>query len=330
LREGAPAKSPGRGFSGGDECSKKANRLPATSIAIALLILCTSPAFSAIRIVTSTGDLADIAKSVGQNHVTVTRLTDGRQDPHEVEARPSMVNKVRQAELVVVIGMELDGWMDSILRTAGNPKVLPGKSGYLDASVEIKKLPSRVNPNAPGVGDVHKSGNPHYWLDPMNGITIADEVRDRLVKIDPENKADYDRNYEAFSQSIRSEMVRWRASIAEVKDLPVLSFHSSWDYFLRAFDLRNAGTVEVYPGMGSLGVDLATLKSKINRGDYSVLIYEPSQAQANVQLFKHLESTKLKLTPLIPSVMDGSPANTYKNLIGHNISTLKAALESAR
>lgn len=289
-----------------------------------------APAFSAIRIVTSTGDLADIAKSIGQNHVAVTRLTDGRQDLHQVEARPSMVSKVRQCELVVVIGMELDGWMDSIIRTAANPRVLHGKSGYLDASVDIKKIPSRVNPNAPGVGDIHRMGNPHYWLDPMNGIVIADEIRDRLVQIDPENTADYNRNYEAFSQSIRSAMVGWRASIAEVKDLPVLSFHSSWDYFLHAFELRNAGTVEVYPGMGSLGVDLAALKSKINRGDYSVLIYEPAQAQINAQLFKHLEATRLKLTPLIPSVIDGSPANTYKNLIGHNVSALRSALDSAR
>ncbi len=106
-----------------------------SNLFLACLFALSTPAFGAIRIVTSTGDLADIAKSVGQNHVTVTRLTDGRQDPHEVEARPSMVNKVRQAGLVVVVGMELDGWMDSIVRTAANPRVLPGKLGYLDASV---------------------------------------------------------------------------------------------------------------------------------------------------------------------------------------------------
>lgn len=299
-------------------------------LAIIVTLVISSSVFGTVRVVTSTGDLADIAKSVGQGHVAVTRLTDGRQDPHQVEARPSMVNKVHQADLVVVIGMELDGWMDSILRTAGNQKVLPGKQGYLDASVEIKKIPSRVNPNAPGVGDVHKSGNPHYWLDPENGIIIADEIRDRLVQMDPDHKADYDHNYEIFSAAIRSDIVRWKASIADVKALPVLSFHSSWDYFLRAFDLRNAGTIEVYPGMGSLGVDLPALKSKINRGDYPVLIYEPAQAPANAQLFKHLESTRIKLTPLIPSVIDGSPANTYRNLINHNITTLKSALESAR
>jgi|GEM_PF-569378 len=299
----------------------------ATTIATVALAM---PTIASIRIVTSTGDLADIAKTIGQGHVTVTRLTDGRQDLHQIEARPSMVSKIRQADLVVVIGMELDGWMDSILRTAGNPRVMNGKSGYLDASVGIKKLPAKVNPNAPGVGDVHRSGNPHYWLDPLNGIIIADEIRDRLIQIDPDHKSDYDRNYTAFAQAIRTDMARWKASIAEFKDVPVLSFHSSWDYFLKAFDVRNAGTVEVYPGMGSLGVDLPTLKTRINRGDYAVLIYEPAQAQANSALFKHLDSTRIRLAPLIPSAIDSSATATYRGLIDHNIETLKSALASSK
>ena len=124
--------------------------------------------------------------------------------------------------------------------------------------------------------------------------------------------------------------MKWSASIAEFKDVPVLSFHSSWDYFLKAFNIRNAGTVEAYPGMGSLGVDLPALKSKINRGDYTVSIYEPAQAQTNVALFKHLESTRIKLVPLVPSVIEQSETDTYRNLINHNVNALRAALKLAK
>lgn len=295
-----------------------------------LIIGLSTQLFATVRIVTTSSDFADIARNVGQSHVEVSYMADGRQDLHRVEPRPSMVGKLRNADLVIVIGMELDSWMSNLLRVAGNPRLQPGKKGYLDASIPIKKIPAKRNTNAPTVGDVHQDGNPHYWLAPANGIIIADQIRDRLIQLDPENKDDYIQNHETYTNKIKTQISKWNRNIAQTKSIPVLSFHSSWDYFLQAFGLQNAGTVEAYPGMGSLGVDLPLLKSKIARGDYAVMIYETAQADANLQLFKHLRSTNLKLVPLTPSVIENTAANTYINLIDSNINALSAAIGSSR
>lgn len=297
-------------------------------VACALLLSLHLPVFGGeIRIVTSTTDLGDIAKNIGGKHVNVVSLVDGRQDIHRVDARPSMVSKLRNADLVIVIGMELDGWMDSIIRVAGNPRTQAENSGYLDTSVRIKKIPSSVNPNAPSVGDVHADGNPHYWLDPNNGLIIADTIRDRLIKIDPTNRAEYDQNYAKYASELTQMIGKWNRELSSIKSTRLLSFHSSWDYLIKGFGLTNAGTVEVYPGMGALGVDLPTLKSKIARGDYSVMLFEPAQAEANAGLFKHLASTSIKMVPLTASVIPGTAASTYINLLNANVTVLVTAAQ---
>ncbi len=283
-----------------------------------------------VTVVTTTTDLAAIVSAVGMDRVVVTSLTDGRDDPHQVEARPSMVQRVRNADLVVVVGMELDSWSDSVLRASNNPRLVKGRPGYLDASIPIKKIPARVNPAAPTVGDVHQAGNPHYWLDPQNAVLVADSVRDRLVQIDPANKAAYDTGYTQFSRRVSEKLAGWRASLRSDREIPIASFHSSWDYFFGAMALRNGGTIEVYPGMGSLGVNLLQLKAKTETGKLKIVIYEPAQAKANADLFKHLGALPIELVSLTPSVLNPKVPDAYIQWMDDNGSRLRGALQKVK
>lgn len=209
----------------------------------------SSPAAAAIDIVAATPELADIARQVGGDRVSVCSIAKPNQDYHMIEPRPSDVSRIARAEMVVRIGMDLDLWLDALMNAASNPKVRKGAAGYVDASVGIRKLEIPKEQITGASGDIHVYGNPHYFYDPENAKIIAHNVLEGLVRISPGGKSYFEGNYERFAKDIDRHIDEWKKELAPYKGKRVVTYHQSAIYFLQRFGLRGFGTLEVKPGI---------------------------------------------------------------------------------
>src|SRR3989442_15189898 len=186
----------------------------------ALTLLCATcppPAHgeSKLKIMTATTDLAALAQEVGGDKVEVESVARGYQDPHFVEAKPSFLLKLRRADLLIVVGLELEiGWLPPLINQSGNPRIQVAAPGYFDASrfAEILEIPKGVVTRAEG--DVHPLGNPHYWLDPANGQRIAKGIADRLSEMRPADASYFEQRYQTFTKRLQEEDQKW---VAEIK-----------------------------------------------------------------------------------------------------------------
>src|SRR5688572_301225 len=179
-------------------------------IAVTALVL-AAPLQAQLRVVTSTTDLADIAREVGGSKVRVTHVSEGYQDPHFAEAKPSFVLQLRKADVFAFVGLDLEiGWMPLLIQGARNPKVSPGGSGYLDVSTAIEVLDRATARVDRSMGDVHAAGNPHYWLDPENGRKIARLFERKFSALDPKNSDAYTANRNAFEDRLNAAEKSWR------------------------------------------------------------------------------------------------------------------------
>jgi zinc/manganese transport system substrate-binding protein len=223
--------------------------LAAAFLLAIVAVVATSPAVAAISIVAATPELADIAKQVGGDKVSVYSIAKPNQDYHMIEPRPSDVSKIARADIVVRIGLDLDMWLDALMNAAGNPSVRKGARGYVDASVGIKKLEIPKEQISGASGDIHVYGNPHYFYDPENSKIIAHNVLEGLVRVSPGDKSYFNGNYERFAKDIDRRIDQWQKDLEPYKGKRVVTYHQSAIYFLRRFGLKGFGTLEVKPGI---------------------------------------------------------------------------------
>ena len=182
--------------------------------------------FGKVRIVSSTTDIADIVKIIGGDHVAVTSIARGNQDPHYVEILPSYMLKVRKADIYFMVGMELDLWAQQIIDGSRNRNVL-----VVDCSVEINKMEVPTAQIDASMGDIHRFGNPHYWLDPENGKLIARIVAQKLISHDSKNADQYQGNLNQFEKDLDSAISIWTKRFSKLKDKDIIFYHNSWPYF---------------------------------------------------------------------------------------------------
>src|SRR2546426_9345569 len=194
-------------------------RFGAVTAACAFLVMLAAPlpgrADSKLQVMTATTDLAALAEEVGGDKVSVESVARGYQDPHFVEAKPSFLLKLRKADLLIVVGLQLEiGWLPPLITQSGNPRIQIAAPGYFDASqyAEILEIPTGQVTRAEG--DVHPLGNPHYWLDPENGLRIAKAIQNKLSEMRPADAAYFAQRYASFEQRLRQADQRW---VAEVK-----------------------------------------------------------------------------------------------------------------
>tara|TARA_Y100001935_G_C17309904_1_gene515076 strand:+ start:2703 stop:3638 length:936 start_codon:yes stop_codon:yes gene_type:complete len=225
-----------------------------------------------IRIVTVNDDFSSIAKSIGQEFVQVDSLVHGSKNMHDIQPKPSMVMVLKNADMIIRLGMDQDSWLDGLIQVARNPKLFSNQMGYLDASKNIRKLEVPTHDVDGSHGDIHLEGNPHYSLNPMNGIIIADNIRHHLVAIDPKNKAAYDKNFNEFSTHISQKMVQWKQQMTTVQQKKFMSYHKVWSYFYDAFELDNIGTLELVPGVPPTIKHLKNLKDNIKQKKLKVIV----------------------------------------------------------
>ena len=219
-------------------------------IVLSSLFLSFSAAADArLRVAAASPTLADIAAAVAGDLAVVESLSDKGQDLHAVEPRPSMVVKLKRADLAVKAGMDLDSWMDSLINAARNRNIFYGAPGYVDASIGIDALEKPAGKVDASMGDIHVFGNPHYWLDPLNGKIIAKNIADGLSRVSPENAPLFRANYEKFCSGIDAGLARWMKDMEPLRGKKAVTYHGSWPYFFHRFGLELEGTIEPKPGI---------------------------------------------------------------------------------
>ena len=229
-----------------------------------------------LYVITTTEDLASIAREVAGDKARVESLARGYQDPHFVEAKPSFVLKLNKADLLIAVGRELEiGWLPPLVTQARNPKIQPGASGYLDASLTARILEIPTGQITRAMGDVHPSGNPHYWLDPENGKRIAKAIAGKLSGLDSPNAAYYTQRYEDFAKRLTAAQSRWTATMAPYKGTKVVTYHRSWPNFVDRFGLDVIGYVEPKPGIPPSPSHTIDLMQAMKRQSVKLILVEP-------------------------------------------------------
>lgn len=272
-------------------------------IALAMLGIAglSAPAAAQLKVVTSTTDLADIAKQVGGTKVSVSHVSEGYQDPHFAEAKPSFILKMRDADVFAFVGLDLEiGWMPLLLQGARNQKIQMGGSGYLDASQVINVLDRPSGNIDRSQGDVHPLGNPHYWLDPENGRRIARMFRDKFSQLDPGNAALYDNNEKDFESRLNAAERAWQTQLAEIKGKPVVAYHTSWKYLAEYTGMNIVGFMEPKPGIPPSPSHLAGLILQMQRTGAKAILMEPFYNRKDADFVASKTGAKVVILP--PSV----------------------------
>jgi zinc/manganese transport system substrate-binding protein len=230
-------------------------------------------ALAALGIFACEPEWASLAQEIGGDKVSAFAATTARQDPHRIEARPSLIARARSADLVVCSGSELEiGWLPLLLQQSGNARIQPGSPGYMEASqlvarLEIPKVLDR------SLGDIHPSGNPHVHLDPRNIARIAETLAARLAQIDAANAAFYRERAADFGRRWAAALEKWTSLAAPLKGMPIVVYHKDLSYFIAWTGMREAGALEPKPGLPPTPAHLAELVERMKREPAKAVVY---------------------------------------------------------
>lgn len=307
----------------------------ARSVAIAftaVLAVGTSAPHSAqgaIRVVATTEDLASITREVGGDRVTVEAIARGYQDPHFVEPKPSFILKLNRADLLVVVGRELEkGWLPPLITQSRNGKIQPGARGYLDASLNVRILEIPKGQITRAMGDVHPLGNPHYWLDPDNGRRIAQAIRDKLTELAPADAAYFAARYAEFDRRLAAAEKRWDAMMAPYRGIKVVTYHRSWPNFAERFGLDVVGYVEPRPGIPPSPAHILTLIQEMRRLAVKLILVEPYfDLRTPNAVARDTGATVLVMPPSVGGVKE---ATDYIALFDYNVNLLVQTIKKVQ
>lgn len=278
-----------------------------------------------IRVVATTTDLKALTEAVGGELVDVDALARGNQNAHDLEIRPSLMVKVRRADLLIMNGLELDQWAEVVVQGANNPKVIPGAPGRVDASegILVLEVPhSRVDRS---MGDVHPVGNPHYTVDPGMAPAITANILQGLGRVAPQHRATFERNRQEFLRRLDQAMARWSAILAPFKGAKVIVDHNMWPYFLTRFGLVQAGSVEERPGIPPTPGHLTKLIAQIREERIKVILTVP---WGDRQLAERVAQETGARTVLVASAVGAvKGTDTYLDAIDYNVKALVQGLQ---
>ena len=297
-----------------------------TVAALALtLIAIPADAADRLEIVTTTSDLASLVKEVGGDRVNVTSIARGYQDPHFVEPKPSFLLLLRKADLLAVIGLDLEiGWLPPLVDQSRNVRIRPGSKGYLDLSrgVEILDRPASVDRS---MGDVHPQGNPHYWLDPANAVRMAMQVESRLSQLRTGDSAYFKGRLNDFKLRMNAADKRWREALAPFRGAKIVTYHNSWPNFVRRYGLDVVGFVEPKPGVPPSPSHTFNLINLMKEQKVKAILMEPYFDHKTPQSIA--DRTGARLVVIYPSI-GGAKTGTddYFQLFDTNIAAIVEAL----
>jgi zinc/manganese transport system substrate-binding protein len=293
------------------------------------MLLPTAAEAKKLKVITTLTDLASLTQEVGGDKVEVEALAKGYQDPHFVEPKPSFLLKLRNADLLINVGLELEiGWLPPLITQSGNGRIQRGAPGYLDASqfAEILEIPQGAVTRAEG--DVHPLGNPHYWLDPDNGRRIAKGIANKLGEMDPSDAAYFQQRYQDFEKRLAEADKKWLAAMAPYRGRKVVTYHRSWPNFAKHFGLDVIGYIEPRPGIPPTPSHTIDLVNQMKRDGVKIELIEPYFDSKTPNSIASM--TGGKVVVLLPSVGGKPEVTDYFKLFDYDINLLTQAFQQVK
>jgi zinc/manganese transport system substrate-binding protein len=262
-----------------------------------VLAVLAAPALAALNIFATVPEWAALAQELGGDRVKVFAATHALQDPHRVEAKPSLIARARSADLVVATGAELEvGWLPLVLRESGNARVQPGRPGHFEAAWQVAMLevPARLDR---ADGDVHAEGNPHVQTDPRNLLKVAEALAARMAELDAANAAAYRAGFQAFAQRWQANLARWAKAAAPLKGQPVVVQHKSLTYLVHWLGLREVATLEPRPGVEASAGQLGELLQRVRTQPPRLVLRAAYEAPRAAEWFAREAKVPLVILP---------------------------------
>jgi len=283
------------------------------------------PATAALNVFACEPEWAALAQELGGDRVSVYSATTALQDPHRIEARPSLIARVRSADLLICSGSELEiGWIPLLLTQSGNPRIQLGSPGYFEASQQVARLeiPKAIDR---ALGDIHPGGNPHVHTDPRNIARIAPVLMERMEQLDPANAESYRSRGKSFLERWQAAIARWEQQAVPLKGVPVVVYHKDFSYFINWTGMREAGSLEPKPGIPPTPSHLAELIDQMKRAPAKVIVYSPYNSP---QAAEFLSSRANIPAVMVPFTVGGT--DKAKDLFGLFDDTLARLLVAVK
>ena len=295
-----------------------------SALLIALLAV-TSAAFAQdrVQVVTTTTDLRSLTEAVGGDRVAAVSLVPPNLDAEEYQPKPQDVLRLKQARLLVRVGLDYDLWLDRLLAQVGRSEISRGGPAYVDASFAIAVLELRGMSVGPGDGHAHGSGNPHYWLDPKNAETITANIVEALARIDPANAKTYEANRQAFLTRLNAKLTEWESKLGVLKAMPIVAYHNSWPYFARRFRLDVIGFIETKPGVPPSPSHLAEIVRDMRARGARIVLREPHEPERDVAFVASRAGAQIVTLAASVGALPG--ADDYISLFDVNVAALTKA-----
>ena len=306
----------------------KVMNLKSLTYALALLLAVSgiADAQGKVNVIATTEDLAAIGREVGGDRISIESIAKGYQDPHFVEAKPSFILKLQKADLLIVVGRELEiGWLPPLITQSRNGRIQVGAAGYLDASLGASILEIPTGEITRAMGDVHPLGNPHYWTDPENGKRIAKEIADKLSEIRPNDRAYFQQQLASFTTRLDEAEKRWLSMMAPYKGTKMVTYHRSFPNFAERFGLNIMGYVEPRPGIPPTPQHTLDLINEMKRQNVKLVLVEPYFDLKTPNAIGRETGAEVLVMP--PSVGGVKEITDYFKLFDYDINLLVNAIK---
>lgn len=293
---------------------------------LATILTPAGQAHGKLRVAATVPDLAAVAREIGGEAVEVTSLSSHNQDPHFADPKPSLVLRVNRADLLLMVGLDLEiGWLPTLITQSRNPRIQVGSAGHLDCSQFVEVLETPATKVDRSMGDIHPGGNPHYFHDPRAMLAVARGMAARLSEIDPAGASAYRKGLEAFARRTEAARRDWERRLAPFRGIPVISYHKSWSYLFDWLGLRAAGYIEPKPGIPPSPSHVAELVGRGRREGMRVIVRENFQQDATTRVLAgQLAAEVVDL----PAGSDLDAGQSYVDRIARVIDALEAALQA--
>ena len=282
-----------------------------------------------LNVVATMPDFGALAQEIGGDKVKITSIARGTEDPHFVDAKPSYIRVLNQADVLLEGGAELEiGWLPPLVNGARNSKILGDAPGHVILSRGIRLLEVPTGPVDRSMGDVHPLGNPHFWLDPENGKIMAGTLAETFSKLDPANAASYEANLKNFNERLDKKTAEWTKALAPYRGTKVVTYHKSLTYFLERFGFELAGTIEPKPGIEPSPSYVNALVPRLKSAGAKLVLVEPFRPRKTPTIVAQAIGAELLLLPA--SVNGNEKVKDYFSLFDYNVSQITAALKGSK
>ncbi|MDP2897957.1 MAG: metal ABC transporter substrate-binding protein [bacterium] len=293
-------------------------------IALLLAASLTCAAAEKLNVVASTLDMADIAKQIGGDRVSVDAISTGKYDLHFFDPRPSQVMKLREADVLIVGGLDVDIWIQGLIDASRNNKVRFGAEGYVDPSDGVQPIQTPKGRIDGAMGDVHPYGNPHYWVTRENAHIVVENITKGLNRVSPEDAEYFGRNKEAYLKKLDQVYDGLHRKLELFKGTKIIQYHQSWDYFCSEFGLEIVGSLEPKPGIPPSASHLKQVVEAARREGAKLMLIEPYYPERPVQFVARETGAKVLRLPFYVGGRKG--VVTFLDNLTYNVTEIVGAL----